>query len=137
MPAKNIEIIDIDLGINLEEEIKKKVDSLNSDITLYTEKLIQRAAEKQKRPPNKKKIAQNQRLEQADKAIEILHQAYTDPDKWIKGWDLAQQSGMEPTPQNVNKLSMTVKKRLNESKEWTLIKKRIKGKMRYRLAKFS
>jgi len=137
MPTKNIEIIDIDLGINLEEEIKKKVDSLNSDITLYTEKLIQRAAEKQKRPPNKKKIAQKQRLEQADKAIEILHQAYVDPDKWVKGWDLAQQSGMEPTPQNVNKLSMTVKKRLNESKEWTLIKKRIKGKMRYRLAKFS
>lgn len=138
MSDEKIEIIDIDLGINLEEEIKKKADSLNSDITLFTEKLIKRAAEKQKKPPNKKKLAQQLRLEQADRAINILQKAaIEEPDKWYKGWDLAQQAGMEPTPQNVNKLSMMIKKRLNEKKEWALLRKRTKGKTRYQLSRFS
>lgn len=130
---KKIEIVDIDLGIDISEEIKRKVDSFNSNITLYTKELAERTADKQTTKKQLKQIEKEQRI---DKAINKLMEYYETEDKWIKGWQLVQHVGLEPSPQNTSKLSMQIRKKLKEEGKWTLLSARKRGKTVYRLNRF-
>lgn len=130
---KKIEIVDIDLGIDISEEIKRKVDSFNSSITLYTKELAKRTADKQ---TTKKQLKQIEKEKRINKAIEKLVEYYETEDKWIKGWKLVQHVGLEPTPQNTSKLSMQIRKKLKENDKWTLLSARKRGKTVYRLSRF-
>ena len=135
MAEKNkIEIINIDLGINIAEEIKNKVDSLNDDITLYTKNLIEKTAKKNK--PTQKQLEEQAKNKRIEDSIEILESAFDEEDNWIKGRDLASRVGLDPTAQSVNKLSLQIRKRLKQQGKWVLIAARKKGKTSYRLARF-
>jgi len=133
---KRIEIIDIELGINISEEIRNKVDSLNNDITLYTRNLVLKEASKKK--PSKKQLLKQYQQAQMNKALELLEAAYNkDKEQWIKGWELIKETGEEPTAQEVNKLSMRLRKFLKKEKKWSLLSIRKRGRTAYRLSEFS
>lgn len=136
MDKKKIEIIDVKLDIDISEEIKSKVDSLSSEVIEHTKELIKKSGMKIQRL-NKKKKAKQERLEKVEVAIDFLEESFEISDRWVEGTELAEKAGVDPTAQEINKLSMQIRKSLKEEDKWTLSKKRRKGKTVYRLVRFS
>ena len=56
MGNENLEIIDVTMDISIADEIKKKVDSLSTEITEHTKKVIAKRMKVQK--VNKRKLQQ-------------------------------------------------------------------------------
>lgn len=136
MGKKKVEIIDIDLGINIAEEIKNKVDSLSSEVIEHTKEVIKKSGMKIQRI-NKKKKAREEALEKTKAAIEHLENSFEIPDRWCEGSEILEAAGIEVTSQNLNKLSMQIRRFLEKEDKWTLSKKRKSGKTVYRLIRFS
>ena len=136
MNKKRIEIIDVKLDINIAEEIRKKVDSLNSEIVEHTRKVIEKRGMKVQRI-NKRQKAKKERTEKVALVVKFLEESLDVPDLWIKGKTLLEIAGLEVTPQNINKLSMQIRRFLEIEDKWTLSKKRKSGRTVYRLIKFS
>lgn len=136
MNKKKIEIVDVKLDIDISEEIKSKVDSLSSEVIEHTKELIKKNSMKIQRI-NKKKKAKQERLEKAKIAIKFLEESFGVPERWVEGFELAEKTGINPTSQEINKLSMQMRKLLTEEDKWALSKKRRKGKTVYRLVRFS
>lgn len=136
MEKKRVEIIDVKLDLNIADEIRLKVDSLSSDIIEHTKEVVKKSAMKVQRV-NKRKQAQQQRDETVEKMVSILEEAFKTPEYWLEGKDLVEAVGVEPTSQNINKLSLQVRKQLEKEDKWVLAKKRHMGKTLYRLSQFS
>ena len=136
MTKKRVEIIDVSLGVNIAEEIRLKVDSLNSEIIEHTKELVKKSGMKLQRS-NKKKLAREARLEKIKVAVDFLKKSFEVPDVWLEGKELLEAADIEVTSQNTNKLSMQVRKFLEKEDKWTLSKKRRSGKTVYRLVRFS
>lgn len=133
---EKIEIIEVDLGIDLVEEIKNCVDSLNSDILAHTQKVIKKNAMKLQKT-NKRKLAADARDARTKRLVEFLEAEYEVPDRWVTSTELLELAGIEPTSQNLNKISMQIRKYLRIEDKWTLDKKRRSKVMTYRLTRFS
>ena len=136
MNNENVEIIEVDLGIDLAEEIKNCVDSLSSDLLEHTKKVIQKNAMKLQKT-NKRKLAVDARDVRVQRVIEFLEAEYKTPDRWVTSGELLEIANIELTPQNLNKLSMQIRKRLRLEDKWTVDKKRRSKTMVYRLVRFS
>jgi hypothetical protein len=136
MNKKKIEIIDIKLDIDIAEEIKSKVDSLNSEIIEHTKEVVKQKGMKIQRI-NKKAKARKERDERVAAVVNLLEKAFEIPDQWIEGKVLLEAVGVEATPQVVNKLSLQIRKFLEKEDKWTLSKKRRMNKTVYRLTRFS
>ena len=134
--SKHIEIIDIKLNINLAEEIRSKVDSLSSDIIEHTKELVKKTSMKLQRT-TKKQQAREKKHSQTELVVKCLEEAFSTPDFWLEGKDLLEAVDTEVTSQNLNKLSMQIRKLLEIDDNWTLNKKRCMNKTVYRLTKFS
>jgi hypothetical protein len=135
MDKKNLEIIDVQMDIDIADEIKKKVDSLSSELLEHTRKVIKSKVKVQK--TNKKKLLKEKRDIAALRVIKFLEKAYAEPDFWVEGKHLTKVAGLENTPQNLNKLSMQIRRLLEKDDVWTLSKSRKSRKTLYRLARFS
>jgi hypothetical protein len=133
---KKVEIIEVDLGIDLAEEIKNCVDSLSSDLLEHTKKVIQKNAMKLQKT-NKRKQAADARDVRTQRVVEFLEAEQEVPDRWVTSGELLEIANIEPTPQNLNKLSMQIRKHLRIEDKWTLDKKRRSKTMVYRLVRFS
>lgn len=136
MGKKRVEIIDVTLDIDIAEEIKSKVDSLSSELVEHTKELVKKSGMKIQRI-NKKQKARQERLEKIHLAVELLEQSFEVPDRWCDGQELCEVADIEVTSQNLNKLSMQIRKFLKKEDKWTLSKKRRSGKTVYRLVRFS
>lgn len=136
MEKKRVEIIDVKLDLNIADEIRLKVDSLSSDIIEHTKEVVKKSAMKIQRV-NKRKQVQQQRDETVEKILDILVEASKTPEYWLEGKDIVEAVGVEPTSQNINKLSLQVRKHLEKEDKWILNKKRHMGKTLYRLSQFS
>jgi len=136
MNNENVEIIEVDLDIDLAEEIKNCVDSLSSDLLEHTKKVIQKNAMKLQKT-NKRKLAVDARDVRVQRVIEFLEAEYKTPDRWVTSGELLEIANIELTPQNLNKLSMQIRKRLRLEDKWTVDKKRRSKTMVYRLVRFS
>ena len=136
MNNENVEIIEVNLGIDLAEEIKNCVDSLSSDLLEHTKKVIQKNAMKLQKT-NKRKLAVDARDVRVQRVIEFLEAEYKTPDRWVTSGELLEIANIELTPQNLNKLSMQIRKRLRLEDKWTVDKKRRSKTMVYRLVRFS
>jgi hypothetical protein len=136
MNNKNVEIIEVDLGIDLAEEIKNCVDSLSSDLLEHTKKVIQKNSMKLQKT-NKRKLAVDARDARVQRVIEFLEAEHKAPDRWVTSSELLEVANIEITPQNLNKLSMQIRKRLRLEDKWTVDKKRRSKTMVYRLVRFS
>ena len=136
MGKKRVEIIDVTLGIDVAEEIRMKVDSLSSEIIEHTKELVKKSGMKIQRVNKKQKIKE-ERLEKTKLVAEFLEGSFEIPDRWCDGQELLEVAGIEITPQNMNKLSMQIRKFLEKEDKWTLSKKRRSGKTVYRLIRFS
>lgn len=134
--GKKVEIIEIDLDIDIDEEIRKKVNSLKTDIVIHTKDLINRT--KLRKTSKKSKQAQERNLKLA-KAVEHLETIFDHcgSDSWVEGKKLLDVAGIEQTPQNLNKFSLQVRKYLTKADKWVLLRKRKSGKTVYRLERFS
>lgn len=135
MNNEKIEIINVNLGINLAEEIKQKVDSLSTRVIEFTKKVVKRNGVKIQ-DLNKKKKAKKERTEKAELAVKFLMESLETPDRWVEGHEILEAAGTEITAQNVNKVAMQIRKILEKEDKWTLSRKRRAGKTVYRLAKF-
>ena len=136
MGKKKVEIIDVSLNIDIAEEIRSKVDSLSSEIVEHTKAVVKKSGMKIQRT-NKKQLAKQARLEKIKLAVDFLEDAFEVPDRWAEGKEILEAAGIEVTSQNMNKLSMQLRKFLEKEDKWTLSKKRRSGKTVYRLVKFS
>jgi hypothetical protein len=136
MGKKRVEIIDVTLGIDVAEEIKMKVDSLSSEIVEHTKELIKKSGMKIQRV-NKKQKARQERLEKTQVVAAFLVESFEIPDRWCEGKELLEAADIEVTSQNLNKLSMQIRKFLEKEDKWTLSKKRRSGGTVYRLVRFS
>jgi len=134
--GKKVEIIDIELGIDLAEEIKNCTDSINTELLEHTKKVIQENAMKLQKT-NKRKQAAEARDIRTAQIVRFLEEQFGVPDRWVTGIELLEVIGIELTPQNVNKVSMQVRKFLRTEDKWTLDKKRRSKTTVYRLARFS
>lgn len=136
MGKKKVEVIDISLSIDVAEEIRSKVDSLSNDVIEHTKEVIKKSGVKIQRVSKKKQEAK-EKLERVDTAIEFLESSFEVPDRWVEAKEILELVGMEVSAQNMNKLSMQIRKILEKEDKWTLSKKRRKGKTVYRLTQFS
>ena len=136
MGKRKAEIIDVSLGIDIAEEIRSKVDSLSNDIVEHTKTVVKKSGMKIQRT-NKKKQAKAERLTKVTAAIDFLEEAFEVPDRWVESKEILEVADIEVTPQNMNKLSMQIRKVLEKEDKWTLSKKRRKSKTVYRLTQFS
>lgn len=136
MGKENIEIINVQLDINLAEEIKSKVDSLSSDIVEHTKEVVKKKGMKIQKI-NKRQKARQERDERVKAVVTLLEEAFQTPDLWLEGKSLLESVGAEVTPQNVNKLSLQIRKFLEKEDKWALSKKRRMNKTVYRLTRFS
>ena len=135
MNNDNLEIIDIKMGIDIADEIKKKVDSLSTELLEHTRKVIKSKVKIQK--TNKKKLLKEKNDASASRVIRFLEKAHAEPELWVEGKHLTKFSGLENTPQNLNKLSMQIRRLLEKEDVWTLSKSRKSRKTLYRLTRFS
>ena len=133
--GKKVEIIDIELGINLNDEIKNCVDSLNAELLEHTKKVIQDNAMKLQKTNKRKQITEARDI-RTTQLIKFLEEQEAIPDRWVTGIELLEVIGIEPTSQNVNKISMQVRKSLRTEDKWTLNKKRHSKTTVYRLIRF-
>tara|TARA_R100001244_G_scaffold25113_2_gene25421 strand:+ start:79574 stop:80002 length:429 start_codon:yes stop_codon:yes gene_type:complete len=136
---KKVEIIDIDINLNIEEEINKKVESLKSDIVVHTKGFIERAKLKKQKSSKKAKNTAD-RDEKIGKALKYLETAFSearDVDEfWVEGNKLMDIAGIDVTPQNLSKFSLQLRNALKNSDKWSFSKKRKARKTYYRLEKF-
>jgi len=135
MSDKKVEIIEIDLNVNISEEIKNKVDSLNSDIIIYTKGLIEKIGLRPQKL-GKKRRAKKEREERAAKALEYLVKAYENGNSWTKGQDLCLTVGIEPNSKNLNTLSRQLRSHLKKEDKWTLVSTRKRKCSVYRIERF-
>lgn len=133
---KKIEIIDLDLGLNLSEDSKSRIDTLDNAIALFTKDLIEREKQKQQSKYAKKKQAKKNRQQDIKKIMVRLEEAYARGDYWIKGRELARLANVEPTKTNITTLSKQIQSYLKIDNIWVLLKTRKLGRTIYRLAKF-
>ena len=136
MVKKRVEIIDVTLGINVAEEIKMKVDSLSSEVIEHTKELVKKSGMKIQRN-SKKQQANNERSEKIQIVTAFLEESFEVLDRWCDGKKLLEAAGIEVSPQNLNKLSMQIRKFLQKEDKWALSKKRRSGSTAYRLTRFS
>jgi chemotaxis response regulator CheB len=136
-PIKNedLEIIDVTMNISIADEIKKKVDSLSTELTEHTKKVIEKRMKIQK--VNRKKLQQTENDGKAQKILKFLEKAHAEDELWVEGKHLCIVAGVNNTPQNLNKLSLQLRHLLEKEDKWTLAKKRKLRKTLYRLTKFS
>jgi hypothetical protein len=139
--GKKVEIIEVNIGIDIDEEIKKGIDSLKSDIVIHTKDLIKKSSLiKIKSNRKKKKIKErNSKIEKAIKYLEHINEhCGTDSDEsWVTGHKLLEIAGIEISAQNLNKFSLQARKFLEKADKWVLLKKRKSRKTVYRLGRFS
>lgn len=136
MAKKKVEIIDVSLNIDIAEEIRSKVDSLSDEIVEHTKEVVKKSGMKIQRT-NKKAQAKKERLEKIKLAVDFLEEAFEVTDRWVEGKEVLEAAGIEITSQNLNKLSMQIRKFLEKEDKWVLSKKRRSGKTVYRLSQFS
>lgn len=136
MGKKRVEIIDVTLGINVAEEIKMKVDSLSSEVIEHTKELVKKSGMKIQRI-NKKQKARQERQEKIEVVVGFLEESFEISDRWCEGKELLEVADIEVTSQNLNKLSMQIRRFLEKEDKWTLSKKRRSGGTVYRLVRFS
>ena len=136
MAKKKVEIIDVSLNIDIAEEIRSKVDSLSDEIVEHTKEVVKKSGMKIQRT-NKKAQAKKERLEKIKLAVDFLEEAFEVTDRWVAGKEVLEAAGIEITSQNLNKLSMQIRKFLEKEDKWVLSKKRRSGKTVYRLSQFS
>lgn len=136
MAKKKVEIINISLDVDLEKEIKSKVDALNSDLMEHTVDIIKKKGVKIQRTSKKRqnKQAVENRVKQV---IDLLLASEKTPDLWVSGPEMVSATDLEFTSQNLNKLAMQVRKVLRDEGKWELSKKRRMGQSVYRLIRFS
>ena len=140
--GKKVEIIEIDLDINIDEEIRKKVDSLKTDIVVHTQSILDRAKLRKVKATGQKAKKAKERDSKIAKVVEYLETVHdhcgTDSDgSWIEGKKLLDVAGIEQTTQNLNKFSLQVRKFLTKDDKWILLGKRKSRKTVYRLERFS
>lgn len=123
------------MDINIVDEIKKKVDSLSTELTEHTKNIIKKRMKVQK--VNKKSLQRNAIEVRARKVLKFLEKAYDEDDFWVEGKHLLLVAEMENTSQNLNKLSMQLRRLLETEDKWTLSRKRKSRKTLYRLTRFS
>jgi len=135
MVNKNLEIIDVTMSIDIVDEIKKKVDSLSTELVEHTKKVIKKRMKVQK--VNQKKLRQDKQVARAQKVLDFLEQAFEKEDLWVEGKHLLQAADLPNTPQNINKMSLHLRRLLEKEDKWTLSKRRKTSKTSYRLTRFS
>ena len=135
MKNKYLEIIDVNMDISIAEEIKKKVDSLSTELTEHTKRVIEKRMQVQK--VNRKKIQREERNTKVQKVLRFLEKAYEESDLWVEGKHLVLVAGLDDTSQNLNKISLQLRRLLETEDKWTLSKKRKSRKTLYRLTRFS
>ena len=128
-PSDKIEIIKINLDIDIAEEAQKLINSTN-DINLSTKKIFEKLKPKMK-PISKKQLKKRENDKLTNNLIEFL----TNHEEWILGYDLLRKFELEPEAQLLNKITMRIRKKLKETNEWELIKKRNKAGNHYKLSK--
>lgn len=136
---KKVEIIDVELGINIAEEIRKKVDSLDTAIIERTREAVRNTMKIQK--SNKKEKLKEDRDAVVLKVVKFLEKAFEQTKSdgehiWLEGKHLCKAAGLEDLPQNLNKLTMQIRRHLEKEDRWTLTKVRKSRKTLYRLARF-
>ena len=139
--GKKVEIIEINIDMDIDEEIKKKIDSLKTDISIYTSDLVNKAKLKKKKT-NKRAKQTKDRDVKLTLVVEYLetvfdHCGSDSKDSWVEGKKLLNVAGIEHTPQNLNKFSLQIRKFLTKADKWILLGKRKSRKTVYRLERFS
>jgi len=140
--GRKVEIIEINLDIDIDEEIKKKVDSLKTDIVIHTQNILDRAKLRKLKATGQKAKKAKERDSKLAKAVEYLETVFDHcgPDtdgSWVEGKKLLDVAGIEQTTQNLNKFSMQIRKFLTKNDKWVLLGKRKSRKTVYRLQRFS
>lgn len=140
--GRKVEIIEINLDIDIDDEIKRKVDSLKTDIVAHTQGILDRAKLRKLKATGQKAKKAKERDSKLTKVVEYLETVHDHcgPDtdgSWVEGKKLLDVADIEQTTQNLNKLSMQIRKFLTKADKWVLLGKRKSRKTVYRLERFS
>lgn len=133
--ARKVEIIDIQLNIDVEDEINKKIAELSDDIKTQTQEVLERAKARQQRV-GKKKREQQAHADRMSQAVQMLETVATTDDPWLEGGKLLTAIGIEPTAANLSKFALQMRKFLKNEDKWALLNKRMSRKTYYRLERF-
>ena len=129
--TKKIEIISIDLNLDLDAEIKRKVENISADIQVYTDGLIAKAGLKQQKTTKKQQEQQLWDIK-LNAALKLLLDALQTNDPWVTAETLLQAAELTIQYQ----LTTRMKTFLRRTDEWILIKATKNGKQVFSLQRF-
>lgn len=138
---KDFDIVDIDLGISLSEELKQQINEFNEDIKLYTlekeEYKLKKLQELPKTKTQEMKLAKLERSSIVKMAFEYLKKIYDrDNQRWVSRWELALNVGLEPSSIDAITLSRRLLTYLKKEKKWFLLKKKRNRSYHFKLSRF-